>query len=421
METFLKNMFAQNWQRKLISLCAALIIWTIVSSSITITRVFTRIPIRIVNLPPNKTIRGLMPDGFLDKRITVTLTGSKDAIERLGPQDFEVVIDASDKGDEWVAKITKNNLLCLNPEIHLIHAISQLSHSELVMRLCPLITAKIPVFVQLPKEEPPEGYQLLDVWPQKLYHVISGPEEDVKQLQEDGLELILDLSLISPEQLDALKGEGPGDDEVSFFVPDAWKKVRIPFLHNAVQSINGQEAHQLRIDFLDKAILPMDGAIPVQLFFPHSTLSLFNPSTLAIQSNNLVHHDRGVAYIDQKLYVSEVSRLFLDIVRDRLEIAIVPTQKDGAPSFHWDIQFVDPHQLEEAYVTIALSSECDADSHMGSGKAFRQHLLEREKYFRSRFQNYMRNFQLYKTKDIPLTLTIKANSDGHVLIEDSSS
>ncbi len=420
METFLKNIFVQNWQRKLISVLAAIVIWTIVSSSITSTRVFTRIPVRIVNLPANKTIHGLMPDGFLDKRITVTLTGAKDVIERLGPQDFEVVIDASDNGNEWVAKITKNNLLCFNPDIHLVHAVRQLSHSELVIRLCPLVTQKIPIFVRLPKGEAPEGYQFLDVWPQKLYHLISGPEEDVKQLQEEGLELTFDLSLITPEQLDALKGEGPGEDEVSFFIPEAWKKVRIPFLHDAIQPINGQEARQLRIDFLHKTELPVDGSIPLKIFYPIALLKTLNPSTLVLKPNELVKKDFGVSYIDQRLYVNAVSRLFLDIVRDRLEIVVVPVPKDSGISFLWDVQFIDPHQLEEAYVTIALSSEFEGDSHLGSAKAVRQHLIEREKYLRARFQEYVRSFQLYRAKDIPLALNISLDSDGNIVVEEPS-
>lgn len=420
METFLKTLFVENWQRKLLSLLVAVIIWTIVSSSITSTRVFTRIPVRIVNLPPSKTIHGLMPDGFLDKRISITLTGTKDVIERLGPQDFEVVIDASDKGNEWVARVTKNNLLCLNPDIHLLNAVRQLTHTELVIRLCPLVTQKIPIFVRLPKGEAPEGYQYLDVWPQKLYHLISGPEEDVKQLQEEGLELTFDLSLVTPEQLDALKGEGPGEDEVSFFVPEAWKKVRIPFLHNAVQSINGQEARQLRIDFLHKSELLVDCSIPLKIFYPFPTLKTLNPSTLGLKANALIKKQYGVPYIDRPLYVNSVSRLFLDIVRDRLEIVVVPVSKESGISFHWDVQFIDPHQLEEAFVTIALSNEFDADTHIGSAKAVRQHLAEREKYLRARFQEYMRTFLLFREKDTPLCLTITRDSDGNVIVEEPS-
>lgn len=420
METFLKNLFVLNWQRKLISIIAAIVIWAIVSSTISSTRVFTRVPVHIVNLPPNKTIHGLMPDGFLDKRITVTLTGTKDVIERLGPQDFEVVLDASDKGDEWVAKITKNNLLCLNPEIHLINAVTQLSYSEFVIRLVPLVTEKIPIFIRPPKGEAPEGYQFLGVWPQKLYHVISGPEEDVKQLQEEGLELTFDLSLISKEQLDALKGEETSEDEVSFFVPEAWKKVRIPYLHNAIQSINGQEARQLRIDFLHKTVLPIDGPIPLQLFYPLSTVSTLNPSTLFLKSNDLVKKEDEVAFIDERLYVHAVSRLFLDIVRDRLQITIVPAFKDSEPAFYWDTQFIDAHQLEEEYVTIALSNEFEGEASGGSTKAIRQHLAERERYLRSRFHEYMRRFQLFCAEDIPFTLSISKGQDGEVIVEEAS-
>ncbi len=420
METFLKNMFVQNWQRKLIAVLAAIVIWAVVSSSITSTRVFTRVPVRIVNLPPNKTIRGLMPDGFLDKRISITLTGTKDVIEHLEPHDFEVVIDASDKGNEWVAKITKNNLLCFNPDIHLIRAVRQLVHSELVIRLCPLVTQKIPVFVRLPKREVPEGYQFLGVWPQKLYHLISGPEEDIKQLQEEGLELTFDLSLITPEQLDTLQVEGPGEDEVSFFIPEAWKKVRIPFLHNAVQSINGQEARHLRIDFLHKKDISVDCSIPVRMFYPFATVKNLNPSTLVLKPNALVKQQHGVFYIDKHLYVNSVSRLFLDIVRERLEIVIVSVAKESKPSFHWDVQFINSHQLEEAYVTIALSSEFDTDTHIGSPTTLRQHLAEREKYLRSRFREYMSSFLLFSAKDTPLCLSITRDGDGTVVVEEAS-
>jgi hypothetical protein len=420
METFIKDLFTKNWQRKLFSLLAAAIIWTIVGSSITTVRVFSRVPIRIVNLPANKTIRGLMPDGILDRRITLTITGTKDVLDHLGPTDFEVVLDASDKGDEWIAKVSKNNIVSLNPEVHLLHAIRQVAHAEMIFHLCPLVTKKIPVFVRPPREEAPEGYMFLDVWPQKLYQTISGPEDDVKKLQEEGLELDFDLTQITSEQLDGLQGEGPDEDEVSFFVPDSWKKVRIPFLHNAVQPLNSPEARRLRIDFLHKALLPVDGPIPVRLFFPRVTLPSLNPATLALQPNALVKADRGVFNITQRLFVSEVSRLFLDIVRDRLEVVIVPAMKDQSVEFRWSVLFVDPKRLEETYVTLALANELDADTHIEGSKALQQHLAERERFFRARFQNYMRRFLLYKEKDVPLTLDITKDPTGHVFVEESA-
>lgn len=420
METFIKNVFAQNWQRIFFSLVAAVVIWMIVSASITTVRVFTRVPVRIVNLPPNKTIRGLMPDGLLDRRMTVTVTGTKDIIDKLGPQGFEVVLDASDRGDEWVAKLSNNNLVSLNPDVSLVHAVRQLSYSELIIRLCPLVTMKIPVFIRPPKEEAPEGYQFLDIWPQKLYQVVSGPEEDVKQLQEEGLELHFDLSEITPEQLDSLQGEGPDEDEVSFFVPDGWKKVRIPFLHNAVQALNSPEARQLRIDFLHKALLPIDGPLPIRVFYPRATLTTLNPSTVLLQPNDVIKQEKGVSYVDQRLFVNEVSRLFLDIVRDRLEIVLVPTVKESTVEFRWDVQFIDPKRLEETYVTIALANEFDTDAHIGVGRALRQHLAERERFFRARFQNYLRHFQLYRAKDLPFMLSVTRDLSGRVIVTERS-
>jgi hypothetical protein len=420
METFLKDLFTKNWPRKLFSLLAAAFIWMIVSSSITTVRVFARVPIRIVNLPANKTIRGLMSNGILDKRMTLTITGAKDVLDQLGPQDFEVVLDVSDKGDEWIATVSKNNIVSLNPEVHLLHAIRHVSHTEMIIHLCPLVTRKIPVFVRPPQDEAPEGYQFLDVWPQRLYQTVSGPEDDVKKLQEEGLTLDFDLTQITADQLAALQAQGPNEDEVSFFVPDSWKRVKIPFLHSTPQPLNSLEARQLRIDFLHKALLPMDGPIPVRLFFPRATLSSLNPATLALQPNDMVKADRGVCTLTERLYVSEVSRLFLDLVRDRLEIVIVPAIKDQQTEFHWSVLLIDPKRLEEIYVTLALANELDTDTHIEEGSALEQYLAERERFFRTRFQNYVRRLQLYREKDVPLTLAITKDEIGHVFIGEPS-
>ena len=418
METFIINLFTKNWQRKLFSILAAVLIWTVVNSSITDEKTFTRVPIRIANLPPKKTIRGIMPDGVLDKRMVLTITGNKDVLSHINPQDFEVVLDASDKGDEWVANISKNNIVNLNRDIDLLHAIQKISHPELIIHLCPLITRKVPVFVRPPQDEAPEGYQFLDVWPQKLFQTVSGPEDEVKKLQEEGLELDFDLTQISAEQLKALRSED--EDEVSFFVPDSWKKVRIPFLHDAEQSLNSPEARQLRIDFLHKAILPVDWPIPIRLFFPRATLSTLNPATLILQPNSLIKADKGVCNMVKRLYVGEVSRLFLDVIRDRIEIVVVPISKDQAVEFHWSVLFVDPKRLEEVYVTLALASELDTDTRAEGGNALRQHLVDRERFFRIRFQNYLRRFQLLKEKGSPLSLAIAEDSSGYVSVEESS-
>ena len=122
----------------------------------------------------------------------------------------------------------------------------------------------------------------------------------------------------------------------------------------------------------------------------------------------------------KRLYVGEVSRLFLDVIRDRIEIVVVPISKDQAVEFHWSVLFVDPKRLEEVYVTLALASELDTDTRAEGGNALRQHLVDRERFFRIRFQNYLRRFQLLKEKGSPLSLAIAEDSSGYVSVEESS-
>lgn len=419
MEQFFKKLFLENINRKLFSLVCAIVIWVTISHSITSTRVFTRVPLRIVNLPAEKTVHGLMPNGVLDRKLTLTLTGTKEVIDKLESSDFEVVIDAADKGDEWVVQITKKNLVSLNPDVELLHNVTSVAHTEFVIHLCRLVTEKVPVIVLPPTGEPPEGYQVLDVWPQKLFHIVSGPEEDVKNLQEQGLELSFDISSITKEDLDALRGDEFGDaDEVSYFVPESWKRVQIPFLNNVSQTINGQEARHLRIDFLRKEFMSIEERVPVHLFYPPNMLKDINPETLVVGASSLVNIVDGIPYISVPLYVNEVSKLFLDLVRDRIELVLVPVQRNQTLSFRWQVQFVDPKQLEESYVTLTLAG--GQDSEINSQVAlllWKQQLVQRERNLRQRFKGYVEQFRLYFEKDKPFLIeaTVK---DGKVLLHE---
>ena len=117
MRTFLKKLFIENWPRKLISLGLAIIIWIVVNHSITITKTFHNVPVKIINIPKDQMVEGLSLNNYLKKKITLTLTGNKKALEDLIGSDLKVIIDASEKGDEWVVSITTNNLMCINPDI----------------------------------------------------------------------------------------------------------------------------------------------------------------------------------------------------------------------------------------------------------------------------------------------------------------
>jgi hypothetical protein len=331
------------------------------------------------------------------------------------------VIDSSDKGEEWVVQVTKRNLVSLNPEIELVQNISQVSNSELIIHLVPLITEKIPVFIAVPKGEPPEGYQFLNVWPQKLSHTVSGPEEDVKRLQEVGLDWHFDLSSITKDELDALKSEDVvAKDEVSFVVPENWKKVEIPFLNDAVQHINGPEARHLRIDFLRKELLPIEEPVSVRLFYPMSTIDTLNPETLFLKEGGLLKKTNGVMIVERPLYVNEVSRSFLDLVRNRIEIVVVPMLKNGDLTFRWDIQFIDPHALEETYVSRLLSKEHPSEPHLGGANLLKQHILQQEQYLRLRFRDYMQKFRLFRMKGEFFSMSI-SSENGKVILQETKS
>lgn len=414
------GIFTHNFQKKIVSILVAIVIWAVVSKSITTTRVFTRVPIRVVNIPADQTIRGLMPNNILNRKLTLTLSGTKNVIDRLEPQDFEVVIDAADKGHEWIVQVGKKNLVSLNPDIDLIRNVTQVSHSEFLLQLCPLITEKVPVYILPPRGEPPEGYQFLDVWPQKVYHTISGPEEDVKILQEQGLEVTFDLSNISKEELDHLSSqEEDNNDEVSFAIPENWKKIEVPFLNNLPQDINGAEARQLRINFVKKDLLPLDRPIPVRLFYPLSTITTINPTTLKLLISQALSYQDQVPVISKTLFAAGVSRLFLDIVKDRLEVVILPPQ--GNEEFlRWGVQFIDPRQLEETYVTLLFTTSRDgeiATSSLTTSSLAKQHQVQREQLFRLRFREYMERFQLYAAKAKPFKLQARV-MNGSVVVEE---
>lgn len=415
MKTFLERIFLDNWQRKAISFIAALIIWFLVNNSITITRTLSNVPVRIVQLPPDKTIVGLLPSGIMDHRITLTLTGSKTPLQDLTSEDIEVVIDAGDKGDQWIVYVDKKSLVSLNPDIDLAHHIKEITANDFIITLTRLITEKVPVVVTKPIGDPPSGYQYLDIWPQRMFQTVSGPEEQVKELKNKGLELTLDLSEISASQLNLIEStKGTKQDEISFIIPESWKKLEIPFLSNTLQDINDPDAEHLRIDFLRKEFLAIDGPLPVTVFFPFKNSATINPDTYAISVVSPIKKENGIYLLTSSMYVRDVSRLFLDVVRNNLEIVVIAAPPaDEKDSLQWSVQFVNPSALEKTYVELST-----AEMHDKKMKELQPQL--RESYLKNRFRNYMRQLELYLAPDRKLQLDIKL-SEGQIIIKKAAS
>jgi hypothetical protein len=181
-KSLLIKLFVAYWPRKLLALFLASIIWLVVSHSLTATRTLNNIPVRIVNIPEGKTVEGLQPNNRLTKRLNVTLVGNKSVLEELTPYDFEVVLDAQERPDDWNATISTNNIVSLNREIDVKSGIKRLYHPNLLIRMTTVATDKIPVIITQPIGEAPRGYQFLDVWPYRLFLSVTGPEAVVRQL-----------------------------------------------------------------------------------------------------------------------------------------------------------------------------------------------------------------------------------------------
>ena len=399
---WLKEILLENWQQKAVSFILAIFIWVVVNESITITRTIPNVPIRLKNLQQDQTAEGLLPNGYLSRRISLTMTGNRSLLDDLDANDIEVILNASGEASEWIATIGKKNLVSLNPDLDISSGITRVEHSELIISLSKLVTEKIPIHIGKPIGEPPEGYQLLDIWPQQLTYSLSGPEDQVAELMKKGLSLDFDLNAISREELDALETSQHRSqrDEVVFFVPDSWKKVMIPIHNNALEPIKDPEARKLHITFLRKKAIPLGQSLPIRIFYPPNVSNTINPSTYGLSVKDSLIKRHGLDILNFPVLAMNVSQLFLDVVQDNLELTIIATPKNLREHLRWTVQFIDPIALEDRYVTRSLNDE------LGSNRKVLNPTL-REKQLRERFRHYMRSFQLYKNEASQLLLEIE--------------
>jgi hypothetical protein len=392
-KSLLRNLFLDNWPRKAISVALAVIIWLMVNHSLSTTRIVSNVMVRVVNLPPGKTVEGLQPGGTLAKKITLTLSGNKNVLESLTSNDLEVVVDAANAGNEMVINIDKKSLVSLNPELEIGTSISRVSGASIVLRPMRLVTEKIPIIVTSPIGEAPRGYQFIDIFPYRLFITVSGPEKAVKRLKDREIRLTFNLNDISRSQLEGLvsKHERSNLDEVSFLVPDTWKQISIPSLSDTPLAIDDPDAKFLRIDFIRRDLLPLDKPIPVSVFYPPDLLHSLNPSTLSLAEGPSLALSHGIFMIEKSLAVKGVSRLFLEVVKDHLEIIVVAQATREMGSLPLSLQFIDPKKLEDKNIDRLTSEPEEEGIDLAQGI--------REDYLRNRFRSYMTKMQLFYPDD----------------------
>ncbi|MDP1834631.1 MAG: CdaR family protein [Chlamydiales bacterium] len=412
MDGVVTKVFVLDWQRKLVALIGAIAVWLFVHQSITETKTLANVPIRLINLTSDKTVHGLLPNGLLNKRVALTITGTKDVIDNLESSDLEVVLDAATLPDEWVLQVSKKNLVSLDPEIDLTHHVSSVTNSEFVIKMSKVITERIPVTIASPIGSAPEGYQFLDISPQTLTHTITGPEDLVRQLQERGFSLEFDLNQISKAQLDDLKGSDISyrQDEVQFPVPDRWKLIVVPGESDMPELINDPAAKNLVITFLRKELLPIPSEIPARVFYPAEYINTLNPLTHSLAIAGAIKEKDGVRFLGIPLLAGDVSRVFLDIVKDNLELVIVAAPAQEREFLQWSVEFVNERELEDTFVALLMSDRTESVNPQ-----------KKESRLRRRFREYMQNMAVYKEKGQKLLLEAKVQENSIVLNDVSGS
>lgn len=413
-KSLFKRIFIDNWPRKVISLFLAAIIWFLVSQSLISSKTIGNIPVRVINIPPGKTVQNIQSDGVLNKRQTLTLIGNKTVLDELTSNDLEIVIDAQNMTKGGLIPITRRNLNSLNPEINIGKGVSRVAPTSQLIELTKLVSEKIPVFITHPIGQAPSDYQFLDIWPYQLTMNVSGPEEIVKRLKAKGARLNFNLSDISKSELDALspRNDSVKGDEVSFFVPEQWKRVNIPDLSDTPIEIDDSRAKDLRIDFARVSLLSIKSRVPVVLYFPTDSLSLYNPNTVSVASSNLIEKINGLNLFSQSLFAKGVSQLFVQVVEEMMQIAIVVDPSADPKQLVWSVEFINPRLLEDRYVSRMMSD-------VSNEEVRDLQPLMREEYLRNRFRSYMNRFQLFKADGKRLELNIQLENN-QVLMKEGS-
>ena len=404
-KTFLKNLFFQQWHHKCISLILAIIIWLVVNHSQSTSKLIENIAVRVINIPPGSTVEGLLPNGLLTKRVSLTVNGKKLFLDNISASDIEIVVDAKDKIAESMTTISKKNLFSLNPDVDISKSITRVMPYRIPIHMVRMVTEKIPIKLTLPVGESPRNYELVDIWPYTLTLTTSGPEPIIKELKETGLPLTFNLSDISKDALDNIQAQEIGNkDEVSFFVPNEWKTISIPSISDQPIEINDPKASELRIDFVREDLHPITQPIPISLFYPPEYRFSVNPEAYKICSGSFIENFHGTHYINKTLYVKGVSKLFIEVVQDMLELSVILNPKNDKNPLDWSIQFINPWLLEERYL-FRLSDISDEKS--GKDKLDPAFSKIQEEYLRNRFRRYMHQFQLYTSQNKEFDLLIE--------------
>ncbi|MBM3195292.1 MAG: hypothetical protein FJZ62_00895 [Chlamydiae bacterium] len=398
MKQFLHDLFLENIPRKLVAILTAIIIFFFVNQSLTVTKVVNNVSIRLINVPSQKTVEGLLPNGYLIKKIALTLNGKKSALEELSSTDLEVVIDLTAKKESFTATITEKNLISLNPQIKIARDIRKVSTRQVFIQLLNLVAEKVPVYLLKPSGEAPKGYQFVDIHPHMVFVDVTGPDDLIKKLKGQGLVKVLSLSDISSEDLDGIASKTSKNDVITYNVPLDQCYVYIPSLAPDKKFYFDPSSEKVKIDFLRTQSLFVETKIPVTFFIPSKHTKEIDVTQISIQESPSVTTFMDVKVLSPKIYAKNVSQPFLETVQSMMQLIVVPPLLLGQrPS--WSIEFIGSKELEEKYVTRMIQES--SARHNDQPEAIRREL------YKARFRNYMNQMILTLEDGTPLDFNIQ--------------
>lgn len=391
------RIFILNWPRKLVAFLSAIVVWFLVNDSITMTKNFPDVLIKVIDLPKDTTIIGLMPNGYLKRPIAVTITGSKKILDDLTPEDILVVINASGKTKDWVFSIDKHSIQIKgNPDSK--KKITDVFANDIFLRVSDVVTDEVLVTVTQPVGEAPEGYQFLDVVPKYLRQKVRGPKEEIETLKKHGVEITFHLDRITQAELDQISRMNTNGqkDEIDFYVPKTWKEVKIIGRNEIIEPLNDPAANFLKLVFIKQKLLSFDNPLPISLFFPSATETELNPNMISIQKNELVIEKNGFYFLQLPLFVKGASPLFLEIVKDQVLLTITVAPKNAQLFLDWTLLFVNQKKLEDKFVEESMTK-----FHKNFDK---QLVIPNQDYLKNRFQQFMNSFKLFLNEEQALKL-----------------
>ncbi|EPP35040.1 hypothetical protein CP10139811_0275 [Chlamydia ibidis] len=227
-------------------------------------------------------------------------------------------------------------------------------------------------------------------------------------MKEQGLELTFNLNKVSFEELERNRIAQGNHDEIIFPVPQDWKKVLIPFGDtNTYVNLNDPQADFLRLLFLKREFIPLNLNLPVLLFFPIKNSKTINPQLYTLEPSPPLILNRGIYQIDVPLYAKDVSKLFLDVVKNNIALTIVMSPPHKNNTINWAIEFIDEKTLENRFVEAIMAQEHGI---------LHDFALIDETSIRHRFREYLRKLSLFLKDGSPLDLSAEISGNKVFII-----